>query len=257
MERYIAMYPRGQSGLPDDPVTAYMNDLRAICVASGSATTLRALSMRLRDTTRECFVCVASASSSSDLEPSPCHCATNAQRSARLDELAEARCQLDEGLANLHRELREDPDLATGSPRRCQPHSWSRCRRNAVRETACGRSVVLPLSSPEPAPPRCWLEDACTTMTANEGANVNANADGDALSLFRRVSQNLAATAMLLRGCPEKATSEELRVCQQLNTLLEAAAAQQAESSASLQRSEHGRAVVPSAHGPNPPPSRH
>jgi hypothetical protein len=29
MERYTAMYPRGQTGLPDDPVTAYVNDLRA------------------------------------------------------------------------------------------------------------------------------------------------------------------------------------------------------------------------------------
>jgi hypothetical protein len=29
MERYTTMYPRGQRGLPDDPVPAYMNDLRA------------------------------------------------------------------------------------------------------------------------------------------------------------------------------------------------------------------------------------
>jgi hypothetical protein len=27
MERYTAMYPRGQPCLPDDQVTAYMNDL--------------------------------------------------------------------------------------------------------------------------------------------------------------------------------------------------------------------------------------
>jgi hypothetical protein len=39
---------------------------------------------------------------------------------------------------------------------------------------------------------------------ANEGANVNAGADA-----FRRASQNLAAAAMLLRSCPEPATSEE------------------------------------------------
>jgi hypothetical protein len=59
---------------------------------------------------------------------------------------------------------------------------------------------------------------------------------------------------MLLRSCPEPATSEERRVCQQLKALLEAAVAQQAESSASRQRSEHGRAGAPSTHDPNPPP---
>jgi hypothetical protein len=39
MERYTAMYPRGQSGLPDDPATAYVNNLRAVGTAPGSATT--------------------------------------------------------------------------------------------------------------------------------------------------------------------------------------------------------------------------
>jgi hypothetical protein len=62
---------------------------------------------------------------------------------------------------------------------------------------------------------------------------------------------------MLLLGCPEPATSEERRVRQQLKALLETAAAQQAESSASRQHSERGRAGEPSAHGPNPPPSQH
>jgi hypothetical protein len=45
-------------------------------------------------------------------------------------------------------------------------------------------------------------------------------------------------------------------VRQQLKALLEAAAAQQAENSASRQRSERGRAGG-SAHGLNPPPSQH
>jgi hypothetical protein len=63
---------------------------------------------------------------------------------------------------------------------------------------------------------------------------------------------------MLLRGYPEVATSEERRVRQQLKALLEAAAAaQQAESSASRQRSERGRAGAPSTHDPNPPASQH
>jgi hypothetical protein len=56
---------------------------------------------------------------------------------------------------------------------------------------------------------------------------------------------------MLLRDYPDAVTSEERRVRQQLKALLEAAAAQQAESSASLQHSERGRARAPSAHSPN------
>jgi hypothetical protein len=43
MERYTAMYPRGQPGLPDDPVTAYVNDLRTTGATPGSLTTRRAL----------------------------------------------------------------------------------------------------------------------------------------------------------------------------------------------------------------------
>jgi hypothetical protein len=90
---------------------------------------------------------------------------------------------------------------------------------------------------------------------ANKGAN--ANADADAPPLFKRASQNVATTAMLLRGCPEVVTSEERQVRQQLKILLKAAAAQQAESSTSRQRSERERVGAPSAHGPNPPPSQH
>jgi hypothetical protein len=42
MEWYTAMYHRGQPGLPDDLVTAYINNLRAIGTAPGSVTTQRA-----------------------------------------------------------------------------------------------------------------------------------------------------------------------------------------------------------------------
>jgi hypothetical protein len=59
---------------------------------------------------------------------------------------------------------------------------------------------------------------------------------------------------MLLRSCPDPATSEERRVRQQLKALLEDVAAHQEESSASRQRLERGRAGAPSAHGLNPPP---
>jgi hypothetical protein len=44
---------------------------------------------------------------------------------------------------------------------------------------------------------------------ANEGANIDANVNADAPPLFWRASQNLAAMAMLLRGCPEAATSDD------------------------------------------------
>jgi hypothetical protein len=102
MERYTAMYHRGQPGLPDDPVMAYVNGLRTAGAAPGSTTTRRARTARRHDPTRECNICVATASSSSESEPTPRHPGADNQRHARLDELAEARCQLDEELALLH-----------------------------------------------------------------------------------------------------------------------------------------------------------
>jgi hypothetical protein len=102
MERYTVMYPHGQPGLPDDPVTTYVNGLRAIGAATGSTTTQRAQTARRHDPTRECNICVATASNSSESEPSPRHRGADDQRRARLDELAEARGQLDEELALLH-----------------------------------------------------------------------------------------------------------------------------------------------------------
>jgi hypothetical protein len=78
MEQYTAMYPHGQPGLPDDPVTAYVNNLRATDTAPGSTTTRRAQTTRQHDPTRECNVYVASASSSSEPEPAPHHCAADA-----------------------------------------------------------------------------------------------------------------------------------------------------------------------------------
>jgi hypothetical protein len=63
--------------------------------------------------------------------------------------------------------------------------------------------------------------------------------------------------AMLLRGYSEAATNEERRVQQHLKALLEAVVAQQAESSASHQRSAHDGRAAPSAHHQNPSPSRH
>jgi hypothetical protein len=39
IERYTAMYPRGQPVLPDDPVTAYVNNIRATGATPWSTTT--------------------------------------------------------------------------------------------------------------------------------------------------------------------------------------------------------------------------
>jgi hypothetical protein len=95
MERYTAIYPCGQPGLPDDPVTAYVSGLCMASAAPGSTTTLRARTARRHDPTWECNVSVATASSSSESEPAPHHHGANDQRHARLDELTEARHQLD------------------------------------------------------------------------------------------------------------------------------------------------------------------
>jgi hypothetical protein len=116
MERYTAMYPHGQPSLPDDPVMAYVNNLRTTGAAFGLAMNRRTPTTQQCDTTRECNVCVASTLSSSDPESAPRHRATEAQRWTRLDELAEAKRQLDEELAILHQELILDPE-----PRNWQP----------------------------------------------------------------------------------------------------------------------------------------
>jgi hypothetical protein len=43
----------------------------------------------------------------------------------------------------------------------------------------------------------------------NRRTNGDANTDAEAPQLFRRASQNLAAAAMLLHGCPKPATFKE------------------------------------------------
>jgi hypothetical protein len=96
MERYTAMYPRGQPGLPDDSVTAYVNDLRTTGTAPRSLMTRRAPTARRHDPTWECNVWVATASSRSESEQALRHRGADAQRRAWLDELAEARRHLDE-----------------------------------------------------------------------------------------------------------------------------------------------------------------
>jgi hypothetical protein len=95
-----------------------------------------------------------------------------------------------------------------GEPRE---ENGNRRERRPAADQPCGRA-------PTPLPRAPELDN---NRRANEGANANA----DAPPLFRRASQNLAAAAMLPRGCPEPATFEERRVREQMKALLEAAAA--------------------------------
>jgi hypothetical protein len=66
--------------------------------------------MQHHDPTRECNVCVASSSSSSEPEPASCHHDADDQRRAWLDELTEERCHLDEELALLRQEISVDAE---------------------------------------------------------------------------------------------------------------------------------------------------
>jgi hypothetical protein len=109
-------------------------------------------------------------------------------------------------------------DVPVQGERRDGNGNGNRRERRPAADQPHGRAPTPPVRSPEP--------------NNNQCANGGANADTDAPPLLRWASQNLAAATMLLRGCPELVTSEERRVCQQLKALLEAAAAQQAESSA-------------------------
>jgi hypothetical protein len=109
-------------------VTAYINNLRAIGAATGTTTTRRTQTKRQCDPTRECNVCVASTSSSSEPEPAPCHRTADAQRQARLDELTETSSPW------------------TPSPATDNLHRISLCRSSPVRGIETGVSVVLLLS---------------------------------------------------------------------------------------------------------------
>jgi hypothetical protein len=154
MERYSTMYPRGQPGLPDDPVTAYVDSLRATSIVPGSITTRREPTARCHGPTRECNVCVAPASSSSKSEHAPRHRGADAQRRARLNELVEARRQLDEELALLRSALTSS--LAIDNLRRACPcrettidasRGTSLFRESPAMRTATGESAAQPQPS--------------------------------------------------------------------------------------------------------------
>jgi hypothetical protein len=222
MERYTAMYPRGQPGLPDDPVTASRLALPWVYDDSGGTGCVTPRPHA------ECNVCVATASSSYESEPAPRHRGADNQRRAQLDELAEARRQLDEKLTLLHQELGmeagpRERQPAQGVPMQAQDHDGNGDRRAAQDVPVQGephegngdwrerRPAVDQLRGRAPTPPALAPEPD-NNRRANRGAN--ANLDVDAPPLFQRASQNLAAAAMLLCGFPEPATSEERRVRQ-------------------------------------------
>jgi hypothetical protein len=145
------------------------------------------MTTQTRDPTREYNICVALASSSSDPEPAPRHRATDTQQRARLDELTKARRRLNEELANLHRELGHDP-----KPRNRQPAPLPAPQMVPVQEQPregndkrqeCRLAVEQPRARAPTPLSRGRTRD--NDRRANKGANVDANANGDAPPLFR------------------------------------------------------------------------
>jgi hypothetical protein len=188
MEWYSTMYPHGQRVLPDDPVTAYVDGLHATSIIPGSATTRRAPAAQRHDPTRECNVCMAPASRSSESEHAPHHRGVDAQWQARLDELAEARRQLDEELVLLHHELSTDAEPRDRQPAQSVPMQGNDDQRLARDVPVQGepdnangnRRECRPTASQPhdrvPTPPVRALEPN-NDQRANEGANVNAGTD--------------------------------------------------------------------------------
>ena len=72
--------------------------------------------------------------------------------------------------------------------------------------------------------------------------------DNEALPHFTRASQNIAAAAALLRRLLGPATPEDRRAHHEIRTLLERAAAQQAESSLSQRLELDASQCTPSGH---------
>ena len=75
---------------------------------------------------------------------------------------------------------------------------------------------------------------------------INNDEGSEQPPIFNHASQNIAATAMLVRALPEPSTTEGRLVRGELRDLLETAAVQQAESSASQRREDTSK--QPSVH---------
>jgi hypothetical protein len=145
---------------------------------------------------------VASSSSSSEPELAPRHRDADARLRARLNELAEARRQLDEELANLHQELGMDTGPRDGRPTQDVPV----------------QSATIPAGVPEPRrcshvaarlPRACDLRGATSAPTA-EGATRGC---GSTTSGQLRLAPTLGARAgqSTIRPRPESASFPSLR----------------------------------------------
>jgi hypothetical protein len=111
--------------------------------------------------------------------------AADAQRWARLDELAEARRQLDEELTLFHQELGMDAEPRDRQPAQDIPvqeepleGNGDQHERRLAAEHPHGRAPTLP--------PHGAARD--NNRRANEGGNIDANADADAPPLFQQAS---------------------------------------------------------------------
>jgi hypothetical protein len=113
---------------------------------------------------------MASASSSFEPDLTPCHCAADAKRQARLDELAEARRQLDEELA-LHQELGMDAEPRDQRPTQDIPVQKKPREGNVYRRERRPTADQLRVRAPTPPPARGPARD--NNRRANEGANVD------------------------------------------------------------------------------------
>ena len=89
--------------------------------------------------------------------------------------------------------------------------------------------------------------DGGRTHAMARDVNRRIIADDEALPRFARVSQNIATAAALLHGLPEAATPKDHRAHHKIRTLLERAAAQQAESSLSRQRELNASSMLANA----------
>ena len=102
---------------------------------------------------------------------------------------------------------------------------WSRHGRRRIG----GGGIVVPEVD------IAWEKEGAACATAHD-VHQRILTDDGTLPHFSWASQNIAAATALLHGLPEAAMSEDRRARREIRTLLERAAAQQAESLMSRRR---------------------
>jgi hypothetical protein len=205
MERYTTMYPRGQPGLPNDPVMAYVNNLRTTGATAGSTTTWRAQTTRRHNPMRECNICVASSSSSSETEPAPRHCdagcpAAGSTQRTRGGETPTRRgagpstpgawrgCRAPRSTATQGAPAQEQPREGNGDRRPAQDVPVQGQPREGNGDQRERRPAADQPHGRAPTPPaHGTVRD--NNQHTNKGANVDANAGADTPPLFRRCSR--------------------------------------------------------------------